>query len=329
MLQLIKFKVGALLSLILTTLVPVCAVAQTSNAWPTKPIRIIVPFGAGSFTDVAARSIGAELTAQLGQPVVVEDKGGAGSTLGTDLVAKAAPDGYTFLVTDNSFAVSSALYDKLPYNPAKDIVQVSVIAEAPAVLVGRLNLPVKTLKALVALAAQEPGKLNFGSGGQGSSAHLAMEAFLLQNQLQLTHVPFKGIAPAINDVAADRLDIAISSIGSTSAFLKDKRLIGLAISSETRHPDLPDVPTFAQAGFPNYSMTYWFGMMAPANTPADILTRMQAAVAKTVTSPKVIEVFKSAGVTATSSTSQQFAARVTKETALWRKVIQEAKIKPE
>jgi tripartite-type tricarboxylate transporter receptor subunit TctC len=203
------------------------------------------------------------------------------------------------------------------------------VAQAPAVMVGRLNLPVRTLKELVELAAKEPGKLNFGSGGQGSSAHLAMEAFLLQNKIQLTHIPFKGIAPAMNDVAADRLDIAIGSIGSASALLKDKRLLGLAISGETRHPDLPEVPTFAQAGFPNYSMTYWFGMMAPANTPAEIIDRMQAAIAKAVTRQKVIEVFNGAGVTATSSTPQAFADRVTKETALWRAVIQEAKIKPE
>jgi len=331
MIQPLRFTLLALLG-ISTALVATVSVAQptaATNNWPNKPIRIIVPFGAGSFTDIAARTVGAELAAQFKQPIIVEDKGGAGSTLGTDIVAKAAADGYTFLVTDNSFAVSSALYDKLPYNPAKDIVQVSVVAEAPAVMVGRLNLPVKTLKELVTLAAKEPGKFTFGSGGQGSSAQLAMEEFLLQNNLKLTHVPFKGIAPAINDVAAERIDIAIGSIGSTSAFLKDKRLIGLAISSDKRHADLPDVPTFAEAGYPNYKMMYWFGMMAPAGTPREIIDRMQQAIAQAVATTKVQEVFRGAGVTATSNTPSEYTQRVNEEIAMWRNVIKRADIKPE
>jgi tripartite-type tricarboxylate transporter receptor subunit TctC len=296
--------------------------------WPNKPIRVVVPFAPGSFTDTAARTVGAELTTLLGQTVVVENKGGAGSTLGTDIVAKAAPDGYTFLVTDNSFAVSAALYDKLPYQP-KEIMQVSLLADAPAVLVGRPDLATKTLKEAVEFARANPGKLTFGSGGQGSSAQLAMEAFLLQNKVEMVHVPFKGIAAAMVDVAAGRVDIAIGSVGSTSGYIKDNRLLGLAVSGDTRQAIFPNVPTFAEAGYPTYKMMYWFGMMAPAGTPPAIIDRMQKEIAKAVTAAKVKEVFGGAGVRATSTTPAAFTELVQSETALWADVIKQAKIKAE
>ncbi len=302
--------------------------AHAQAAWPNKPIRVVVPFAPGSFTDTAARTVGAELSAQLGQTVVVENKGGAGSTLGTDVVAKAPADGYTFLVTDNSFAVSAALYKKLPYNP-KEIIQVSLLADGPAVLVARPTLATKTLKETIDFARANPGKLNFGSGGQGSSAHLAMEAFLMQNKAQLVHVPFKGIAAAMVDVAAGRVDIAIGSAGSTSAYIKDNRLLGLAVSGETRHPAMPNVPTFAEAGFPGYNMMYWFGMMAPAGTPPAIVERMQKEIAKAVATPKVISVFSAAGVRPIATTSAVFTKMVQSEITLWSEVITRANITAE
>ena len=302
--------------------------AQSAATWPSKPIRVVVPFAPGSFTDTAARTVGAELTNLLGQPVVVENKGGAGSTLGTDVVAKAAPDGYTFLVTDNSFAVSAALYSKLPYQP-KEIMQVSLLADAPAVLVGRPDLPTKTLKEPLDAARANPGKMTFGSGGQGSSAHLAMEAFLMQNNIKMVHIPFKGIAAAMIDVAAGRVDIAIGSVGSTSGYIKDGRLLGLAVSGDTRQPIFPNVPTFAEAGYPGYKMMYWFGMMAPAGTPVAIIDRMQKEIAKAVTAAKVKEVFGGAGVRAFSTTPAAFTELVQSETALWADVIKRANIKTE
>jgi len=329
--MLTKQLIRALLAsatLVCSMLVSTNSVLAQPAPWPNKPIRVVVPFAPGSFTDTAARTVGAELTTLLGQTVVVENKGGAGSTLGTDIVAKAAPDGYTFLVTDNSFAVSAALYEKLPYQP-KEIVQVSLLADAPAVLVGRPDLPTKTLKETIEFARVNPGKLTFGSGGQGSSAHLAMEAFLLQNNIQMVHVPFKGIAAAMIDVAAGRIDIAIGSVGSTSGYIKDNRLLGLAVSGDERQAIFPNVPTFAQAGYPNYKMLYWFGMMAPAGTPSAIIDRMQQGVAQAVTAAKVKEVFGGAGVRATSTTPAAFAALVQNETTLWADVIKRAKIKAE
>jgi tripartite-type tricarboxylate transporter receptor subunit TctC len=303
--------------------------AQAQGAWPSKPIRIVVPFAAGSFTDTAARVVGQELSTQLGQPVLIENRGGGGSTVGTDLVAKAAADGYTLLVTDNSFAVSSGLYAKLPYNPAKDLMQVSLLADAPAVMVARPGLPQKTLREVMQEARKAPRKFTFGSGGQGSSAHLAMEQLLAQNNVQMTHIPFRGIAAAMVDVMADRVDVAIGSVGSTSAQLKDGRLHGLAISGDARHPLLPAVPTFAEAGFANYRMMYWFGMMAPGGTPAAVVERLQQEVARAVTTAKVREVFSAAGVRPTANTPAAFASLVREETALWTELIKRSDIKPE
>lgn len=298
-----------------------------NNPWPNKVIKIVVPFAPGSFTDTAARVVGAEITKHTGQTVIIDNKGGAGSTLGTDAVAKAAPDGYTFLLTDNSFAVSTALYDKLPYQPLKDIVQISLVADAPAVLVGRLNIPQKNLKDIVQYARTNNNAYTFGSGGVGSSAHLAMEAFLSQNNIKMTHIPFKGIASAIVDVMADRVDLAIGSVGSTAPFIKDGKLLGLAVSGNQRHPLFPQVPTFAQAGFPNYKMMYWFGVMAPAGTPNDIIEKMHQEIVRAIQTPQVIEVFKNAGVNPTSTSPAEFTKLIKDESSMWAEIIKKSDIK--
>jgi tripartite-type tricarboxylate transporter receptor subunit TctC len=298
-----------------------------NNPWPSKVIKLIVPFAAGSFTDTAARVIGAEITKHTGQSVIVENKGGAGSTLGTDSVAKSQPDGYTFLLTDNSFAVSTALYEKLPYSPLKDLTPVSIVAEAPAVLVGRLNLPQKNLKDIVQAAKNNPNALSFGSGGVGSSAHLAMESFLSQNNIKMTHIPFKGIAGAILDVVADRVDLAIGSVGSTAPFIKDNKLMGIAVSGNQRHPLFPQVPTFAQAGFTNYKMMYWFGVLAPSGISNDIIEKMHQEIVYAIQTPQVIEVFKNAGVYPSSNSPNEFSKMIRDESALWSDLIKKSDIK--
>lgn len=313
-------------SLMLAFSLSAAPLGAAQAAWPEKPIRIVVPFAAGSFTSTAARAVAAELTNQMGQPVIVENRGGAGSTIGTDAVAKAEPDGYTFLLTDNSFAVSAALYPKLPYDPLKDIRQVTPVAEAPAVLVARKGLPAKNLKEVADFAKQNPGKLNFGSGGQGSSAHLAMEAFLLQNDLKLTHIPFKGVAAAILDIIADRVDIGIGSIGSTGQPINGKQVTGLAISGKERNPMIPDVPTFAEAGYPDYDMMYWFGVMAPGGTPDAIVDRLSREIATAIATPKVADIFRGAGVTPLASSPDQFKTRVHSEIERWKDVIVRAKV---
>ncbi|GAB2887574.1 tripartite tricarboxylate transporter substrate binding protein [Paralcaligenes ginsengisoli] len=306
-----------------------CAAASAQSGWPTKPIRIVVPFAPGSFTDTAARVVGSELSKQLKQPVVVENHGGAGSTIGTEIVAHAKPDGYTFLLTDNSFAVSAALYEKLPYKPFKDFAQVSLVAEAPAVLVARTNLPTKTLKATLDEARAHPDTLTFGSGGTGSSAHLAMELLLLQAHVKARHIPYKGVAASITDIVAQRIDIGIGSVGSTAQYIVNGRLMGLAVSGSKRHPMFPQVPTFAEAGFPDYQMMYRFGVMAPAKTPPAIIDRMQKEIAHALESPQVNKVFGAAGVQPTSSSSSNYAKQVRDESAMWKDVIHRANIKME
>jgi tripartite-type tricarboxylate transporter receptor subunit TctC len=305
--------------------VPAVASGPGEPLWPTKPIRLVVPFATGSFTDLAARTVGAELSTKLGQPVVIENKSGADSTLGTDLVAKAAPDGYTFLVTDNSFAVSAALNDNLPYSP-KDLMQVSLLADAPAVLVANPSLVGASLKQVVEFARNNPGKLTTWSRGQGSLGELSMEAFLLQNKLQFAHVPLKVNESALTAIAADRIDIAISSIGDVSTAIKEARLLGLAISSERRHVSIPNVPTFTEAGFSNYKMMYWFGMMAPSGTSPVIIDRMQKEIAKAVTSQQIIDAFATTGARAIATSPATFTKMVHSETLLWSQVITSANI---
>ncbi len=303
------------------------AIAQST--WPSKPIRIIVPFAAGSFTETAARTLGAELSQQWGQPVIVETKGGAGSTVGTDMVAKSAPDGYTLLVTDNSFAVSSALYDKLPYDPEKDIVKISTIAEAPAVLMVKADAPYKTLKDLVDQAHKNPKSLTYGSGGQGSSAHLATELFFIQANAELTHVPYRGVAAALLDLMAGRIDVGLSSAGSAAQHIKGGKLRGLAVVGKERHPLIPEVPTFAEAGFGSYEMVYWFGLMAPAGLPPTVLARIQQGVARAVEQPKVVEVFAATGARAVARSSADFSKKVQDESRIWKNVVTKSAIKVE
>jgi hypothetical protein len=302
---------------------------QAQTAWPTKAVRIIVPFSAGSFTETAARAIGAELANQFGQPFIVETRGGAGSTLGTDVVAKAAPDGHTLLLTDNSFAVSSALYQKLPYDPEKDIAKISPVAEAPAVIMVRQDLAAKTLKDLVDLARKQPKAITFGSGGQGSSAHLAVELFLAGPDIELTHIPYKGVAAALLDLIAGRIDVGLSSVGSATQHIKAGRVRGLAVAGRERHPLLPEVPTFAEAGYPEYNMIYWFGMMAPAGTPPAVLSQLQQGIARAVEQPKIRDAFAGAGVRAVATSTADFTRRVDEESRVWKRVITRAGIKPE
>ena len=301
----------------------------SAQSWPQRPVHIIVPFAAGSFTETAARAIGQELSNSLGQPFVVETKGGAGSTLGTNYVAKSAADGYTLLVTDNSFAVSSALYAKLPYDPVKDIAQISTLAEAPAVIMVQKDSPYRSLADLVADARKNPRKLTYGSGGQGSSAHLALELFFLSANAELTHVPYKGVAAALLDLIAGRIDVALSSAGSSAQHIRNGRVRGLAVVGRERHPMIPEVPTFAEAGFPQYQMSYWFGLMAPAGLPPAVMQRLQQAVARAVEQPKVVEVFSATGARAVAASPADFSQRVNDEARVWKTVISKVGIKIE
>jgi len=294
--------------------------------WPNQTIRIVVPFAPGSFTDVSARLVAQELTEQLGQPVIVENRGGAGGTAGTVSVVRAAPDGYTLLLTDNSLSISPGLYPNLPYDPVKDLSQISRIADSPSILMVRSDLGPKTLAELIALCKQKPGEITFGSGGPGSSAHLAMELLLNVSGIKALHVPFRGVAAAIADVIAKRVDMAIASLASGVAHVQAGTLIGAAVSGDKRSELLPQVPTFAEAGQPRYNTSYWWGIAAPAGTPKPIVDRLHQEIVKACARPRLREAFLKSAALAVTSTPDEMTRFVANEVDVWRGVIKSANV---
>jgi tripartite-type tricarboxylate transporter receptor subunit TctC len=300
--------------------------AAGQSAWPDRVLRIVVPFVPGSFTDVSARLLANELTEQLGQSVVVENRGGAGGTAGTTAVVRAAPDGYTLLLTDTSLSISPGLYPNLPYDPVRDLAQISRIADSPSILLVRPGLGPRTLAELVALAKQQPGGITFGSGGPGSSAHLAMELLLNLAGVQALHVPFRGVAAAIAEVIAGRVDMAIASLASGVAHVKGGTLIGLGVSGEKRSALLSEVPTFAEAGQPAYDMSYWWGVAAPAGTPRPVLERLHREVVRACEKPRLREAFLQQAAVAVTSTPEEMTRHLEREIGVWREVITRAKV---
>jgi tripartite-type tricarboxylate transporter receptor subunit TctC len=304
--------------------------AQTwAQSWPAKPVRIIVPFAPGALTDIAARALAVEMSADLGQQFIVENRGGAAGTLGADVVAHAAPDGYTLLFTDNSFMVSAGLYPKLPYEPLKDLVPVTLAVEGPAIMVARLELPAKTIAELVALAKAKPTALTFGSGGQGSSAHLATELFLMQAGIEMTHVPFKGVAAALAETVGGRIDVTVSSVGGALGHIRSGKVRPLAVTGKERLAALADVPTFAESGYSDYDMVYRFGFLAPAATSQAVVNRLRDEVGKAGAKPKVTELLRAQGARAVASTPAEYRAIIEREIRTWKTVIDKAGVKPE
>ena len=298
--------------------------AQTN--WPTQVVRIVVPFAPGSFTDVSARLVAQELTEQLGQSVIVENRGGAGGTAGTVAVVRAAPDGYTLVLTDNSLSISPGLYPNLPYDPVKDLAQISRIADSPSLLMVRNELGPKTLSELVELCKHKPGQITFGSGGPGSSAHLAMELLLNVAGAKALHVPFRGVAAAIAEVIAGRVDMAIASLASGVAHVKAGSLIGVAVSGNARSELLTTVPTFAEAGQPRYDMSYWWGIAAPAATPRPVIDRLHSEVVKACAKPRLREAFLKSAALAVTSTPEEMTKFLDHEIGVWRGVIKSANV---
>jgi tripartite-type tricarboxylate transporter receptor subunit TctC len=295
-------------------------------AWPDHVIRIVVPFAAGSFTDVAARLLATELSQQLGQPVIVENRGGAGSVTGTTTVVRSPPDGYTLLLTDTSLATSPGLFPNLPYDPMRDLVQISQIAVSPSILLVRPSLGPRSLKDLIALAKQKPGALTFGSGGPGSSAHLGMELLLDVAGIKAQHIPFRGVAAAITDVMGGRVDMVIASLASGVAQVRGGTLLGLAVSGQQRSPLLPDVPTFTEAGLPAYDMMYWFGLAAPAGTPPEVVARLNKEVNRACARPQLRDAFAKQAALAAPTTPDEMKQHLEREIALWTGVIKRASI---
>jgi tripartite-type tricarboxylate transporter receptor subunit TctC len=308
------------------SLAPFAGNAHAQANSPQQAVRIVVPFVPGAFTDVSARLLAQEMTEQIGQPVIVENRGGAGGTAGTAMVVRAPPDGYTLLLTDTSLSISPGLYPNLAYDPIKDLAQISRIADSPSILLVRPGLGPRTLADLVALAKQRPGQITFGSGGPGSSAHLAMELLLNVTDTKGLHVPFRGVAAAIAEVIAGRIDMAIASLAAGVAHVKGGTLLGLAVSGDKRSTLLPEVPTFIEAGAPRYDMSYWWGIAAPANTPAPIIERLHREIVKACAQPRLQNAFLQQAAVAVTSTPEEMTRHLEREIAVWRNVIKTANV---
>jgi len=299
--------------------------AAAQAAYPAKPITIVVPFAAGGTTDILARVIGDALKTELGQPVLVDNRAGAGGNIGGALAAKAAPDGYTlFMGTVGTHAINAALYKKMPFDPVKDFAPLTRVAMVPNLLVANPSRPYKTVKELVAYAKANPGKVTFGSSGNGSSIHLSGELFNTMAKVEMIHVPYKGSAPAVTDLIGGQIDIMFDNMPSAIQHVRNGRLKAIAVTTAKRSPELPDVPTIAEAGVPGYEATSWFGMFAPAATPAPIVTRLNTALVKVLADPAVKKKLAEQGAEPHSEKPEQFAEFIRKESAKWSQVVKAA-----
>jgi tripartite-type tricarboxylate transporter receptor subunit TctC len=281
--------------------------ATAQDSFPNKPIQMIVPFSAGSGTDIVARMVGKKMSEHWDQPVVVVNRPGGGGIVAGSTVARAAPDGYTLLVHSSGFAVAATLYSKLPYDPLKDFAGVTQISTGPHVLVVTPSLGVKSVSDLIALAKQKPGQLNFGSAGIGGATHLSGEQFRIAADINVVHVPYKGTQEALIDTIAGRVQYVISPIGPALSFIKDGRLLALAVTGARRSPVLPDVPTVAEAALPGFEFDSWSGLWAPAKTPKAVLNQLSNEVARILALPDIRERMQSEGSVPKSSTPEEFA----------------------
>ena len=299
--------------------------AAMAQAYPSKPVTIVVPFAAGGTTDILARIIGQALTAELGQSVVVDNRAGAGGNIGGQAAAKAAPDGHTlFMGTVGTHAINASLYKKMPFDPVKDFAPLTRVANVPNLLVANPAQPYKSVKDLIAYAKANPGKVNFGSSGNGSSIHLSGELFKSLAKVDMVHVPYKGSAPAVTDLLGNQIDIMFDNMPSAIQHVRSGKLAPLAVTTAKRSPELPNVPTIAEAGVPGYEATSWFGMFAPAGTPAPVLAKLNAAIVKLLAQPDVKKKINEQGAEVYSETPEQFAAFIQAESVKWGKVVKES-----
>ncbi|TMI35447.1 MAG: tripartite tricarboxylate transporter substrate binding protein [Betaproteobacteria bacterium] len=316
---------AALFLVTLAGTLPACA-----QEYPRKAIRLIVPFAPGGGNDTVARAIAQSAGASLGQPVVVDNRAGAGGMLGAELAARAPPDGYTlFLGGVGSHAVNPNLHAKLPYDPVKDFAPITLIASAPSVLVVNPSLPARTLAEFTALAKASPGRINYASNGNGSSAQLAAVLYESMAGVQMVHVPYKGLAPALVDLLAGEVQAMFSSVVAIVPNIKAGRLRALAVTGKRRAALLPEVPTLDESGVPGYEAGSWYGILAPAGTPQAVVAKLHEAIVRALAQPEVRERLVSEGAEVIGSTPEAFAAHITAELARMGKLIRDAGIRME
>jgi tripartite-type tricarboxylate transporter receptor subunit TctC len=298
-----------------------------AQAWPERPIRMIVPQSAGGSTDLVARPIAQKLAEALKQSVVVDNRAGAGSTIGTDIVAKASPDGYTLLAVAASFAMSPSLYKALPFDPIRDFAPITQLSAFPNILVVQPSFPAKSFKEFIAYARARPGQLNFGSSGIATGTHLSMEMLMYQTGIKMVHIPYKGGAPNVNALLGGEVQVSFATISTALPHVKSGRLRALAVSTLRRSYAAPDVPTVAESGLPGYDYASWIGLLAPAGTPQNIVNRLNADSVKAIRAPELKVILDVEASEPIGNTPAEFAKIMKTEVERWKKVVAAAGIK--
>ena len=313
---------------LLATLAAGFAGSAGAASWPERPITLIVPFPAGGGTDTFARPLAQQLTTQLGQTVVIDNKGGAGGTVGAGVAAKARPDGYTFFMGGAHHALAPSLYKNLSYDIQKDFVPVALVAQPPQVIViNPGKLPVKTVQELIAYVKKRPGEINFGTAGKGSTHHLAGELFAMQTGIKLVDVPYQGAGPMLSALIGGQVDLAFDGLGSSAGHIRSGTIKPLAVAAAERSPSLPDVPTAAEAGVPNYVVSTWYSIWAPAGKPQEAVDKMSAEITKALNAPKIKETWTSNGSAVPTLTGPAFGKFVDSEVERWAKVVKDSGVK--
>ncbi|MBI3936523.1 MAG: tripartite tricarboxylate transporter substrate binding protein [Betaproteobacteria bacterium] len=318
---------------LLTACLAVCAAAWapgsaiSAQAYPARPLRLVVPFAPGGGNDIVARAIALRLTEALGQPVVVDNRGGAGGIIGTDTVAKAQPDGYTIgMGSTSALAINPALFKKLPFDPVRDFAPITLVASAPYILSVHPSVPAKSVKEFIALAKAKPETLHFSSAGNGATNHLAGEIFKTATGIDMVHVPYKGAGPAMFDAIAGQVQLTFGPMVSTLPHVRSRKLRGLGVSSAKRSSVAPELPTIAESGVPGYEVVNWYGMVAPASTPRTIVDRLNREIVRIIRSKELKERLTSEGAEVIANAPDAFAAFIKSELGKWGKAVRDAKV---
>jgi tripartite-type tricarboxylate transporter receptor subunit TctC len=322
-----RMGVGAVLAAV-AGLALVAGPAQ-GQSWPTRPITVVVPFAAGGGTDAFARPLAVQLDAQLGQRVLIENRAGAGGTVGASAASKAQPDGYTFFMGAAHHAIAPAIYPKLDYNLETDFIPIGLVARPPQVIVVHPKVPAKTLAELIAFAKANPDKLNYASAGAGTTHHLAGELFKSLTKTQIRHLPYRGAGPAMQDLVAGHVDMEFDGLGTSASQIQGGALRALAVAAPQRSPAIPDVPTAAEAGLANFEVSTWYALFAPKNTPPEIIARVTKELTTALQSPAIQAAWARNGSDVPNVTGAEFGAFVKSEIARWGKVVKEADVKLE
>jgi tripartite-type tricarboxylate transporter receptor subunit TctC len=309
---------------VMTTASPALAGEPAPRAdWPSRPFRLVVPFAPGGSVDVFARLVGARLAELMAQPVIIDNRGGAGSILGMEIVARAPADGYNLLVHSAAFTTAAALHRKLAFDPERDLLPVALLGVGSNILAVHADSPVKSLQELIALARSQPGRLHYGSGGPGSSSHLTTELLLRAGRFEMTHVPYKGLGPAVTALLGNQVQVLLVGMPNVMPHIRAGRLRALAVSTEKRSPFAPDVPTIAEAGVAGYASANWWGLWAPGRTPSTLVRRLNSEIGRILQSSELRERLASEGAEPLAATPEVFAARVRAEIAAWRALARE------